>query len=653
MTGWKSRAPILVILLVTALVYWPGLKGPFLFDDFSNLALLAEAGRLDRPENVIHYLLSGFAGPTGRPVAMASFIPQAGYWPDDPFPFKGVNLLLHLVNALLLARVIERVLTARHQPPATASATAVLAAGIWALHPLWVSTTLYVVQRMTLLAATFTLLGLLLYLSGRAAIVAGRARQGWWRVIMGVYGMGLLAVLSKENGALLPLLVLVVERYGLAGTPVASLRERRRLGLVVGLPALAVVSYLASALPTLFVGDAGIRPFTPWQRLLTEGRVLWHYLAQLVSPQLEPGGLYAQEIPLSHGLFSPWTTAAAWAGLAAAWMLAERWRANRPSLALAITFFLAGHLLESTWLPLELAFEHRNYLPAMFLFLPIAEAIVGWNTIPRRVTVVILLALLASLTALRADLWGRPFAQALAWAERNPDSARAQVHLATLWLETGHIGEAARILDQTLERHPKDLLAAANRLFVACAAGHPSRREVDVVLAALAAAPIAHTVTQYQITRVLAPLREGRCGPAGREVFDALWRAAWTAAREQPAYRANLLQERALLHLADGHIEAADADLRQALALAPGPDAQLAAAALLASHGAFDAALALLDQPLPPRRQAGPGIVRVREWWLERIGYWERERRHLRATIQTDRAGALPRPVESANVATP
>ncbi|MEJ5211736.1 MAG: hypothetical protein WHV61_09945 [Burkholderiales bacterium] len=651
MNGLRRLGPLLALLLLTAAVYWPGLKGPFLFDDFGNLRLLEEAGRLDRPENVIRYLLSGFAGPTGRPVAMASFIPQAAHWPNDPAPFKRTNLLLHLLNGVLLAAVSRRLLRQQGLPAARADATAWLAAAIWLLHPLWVSTTLYVVQRMTLLATMFVLLGLLLYLAGRERLLEGQ-RGGFPLVLLGLYGMGLLATLSKENGALLPLLVLVMERYGLAIRPLPP-PARRRVLVAAGLPALAVLAYLAAFLPALFRGEAGIRDFTPAERLLTEGRVLWSYLAALFLPSPEPGGLYGQDVAVSRGLFDPWTTGIAWLAVAALWSLGERLRRHWPAAAFAIMFFLAGHLLESTWVPLELAFEHRNYLPAAFLFLPVAQALAA---LPRpfwqRAAVLGVIGVMAGLTLLRADLWGRPFAQALTWARQHSESPRAQAHLAALWLTTGNREEAARVLDAALRTHPRDLLLNLNRLLAACpdAVAAPL---VEQAVDAIGHAHLGHRVVQYQITRLLAELREGHCGAVSRSLFETLWKAADRAA--DAPFRAILLQERALLHLAEKRPTAAAQDFAEALRLDPRPDAQLASAAALARHDAFREALSLLDMPLDRPAPAGRPweIDAWREHWLERHGYWQRERALLRATIEADLAAALPESRESANVGAP
>lgn len=651
MTGWMRRAPLLALLLLTALVYWPGLKGPFLFDDFANLPLLHESGPLDRAENVIRYLLSGFAGPTGRPVAMASFMPEAASWPNDPFPFKRTNLILHLINAALLAAVVHRLLKAWAHP--RARAIAIVTAGVWALHPLWVSTTLYVIQRMALLATLFSLLGILMYLEGRRRIVAKSLSAGLGFMFVGVYGMGLLAALSKENGALLPLLLLVLERYGLANAPPLPRPARRWAVSIVGAPAAAVVAYLVSQLPLLATADAGLREFTPWQRLLTEGRVIVGYLGALLLPRIEGGGLYASEVPLATGLFSPWHAALPWLGLIAAWGVAERYKHVLPGLALAITFFLAGHLLESTWLPLELAFEHRNYLPAVFLPLPLALGIARLPDASRRWTIVGLLGLLAAMTLLRADLWGRPFALALTWAESHPDSPRAILHLAALWRETGNHEQATQLLKPMAARQPHDLLLAANRLLTACESRAPIEDSVRSLADALAAAPARTLVARLQLRALLDELRSGHCAPADQTAFERLWQAAWDQPRQTAATRALLLEQRALLRLAEGRHQEAGRDYLSALNEEARPDAQLAAAAALASHGAFDEALAVLDHPLPREDTNSSPIAYLRAAWNARSGYWERERVRLRQTILADRSGALPRPAESANVATP
>ena len=83
----------------------------------------------------------------------------------------------------------------------------------WLCAPLLASTVLYVIQRMAQLATLFLLAGLLCYVMGRQRQVGGQPRRGLALLLGGFVVFWPLAVLSKENGLLFPLLALVVETF--------------------------------------------------------------------------------------------------------------------------------------------------------------------------------------------------------------------------------------------------------------------------------------------------------------------------------------------------------------------------------------------------------------------------------------------------------
>jgi len=159
---WLLALPVLAFFVLA----WPAVHGPFVFDDFPNLAALAKTGAVDSWRALGIYLSESRYFP-GRPLAMLSFLPQQASWPGDPLPFKVVNLLLHGANALLLWALLRRV-TAAVMTPDRSRLVAALAAVAWLVHPMQLSTVFLVVQRMTLLATFFVLLGLLAYV------------QAWW-----------------------------------------------------------------------------------------------------------------------------------------------------------------------------------------------------------------------------------------------------------------------------------------------------------------------------------------------------------------------------------------------------------------------------------------------------------------------------------------
>jgi len=648
---------LLALLALAWLAYWPGRTGGFLFDDYSNLATLGDYGRIDTWWKVVAFLTSGFAGPTGRPLALATFLLDARNWPAAPEAFKLTNVAIHLLNGALLAGLcaaLARALGLARQPAAWAG---VLAAGLWLLDPFWVSTTLYVVQRMAMLAATFVFAGLWGYAHGRALLAQGRRRSAYaWMSVSLALGT-LLAVLSKENGALLPLLAWVLEALVFDRIHTA-LEQGGRTFLVwrwvfIRLPALAVLGYLATFLPGLWTGGTAGRDFTPLQRLLTETRIVWGYLGGIWLARTHDGGLFHDDIALSTGLLQPLSTLFAVIGILVliAFAAMSRW-ARHPVVAaagVAVGFYLAGQVMESTWLQLELAFEHRNYLPAGLMFLPLAIALVNGvrsssvadakklDPPPRRWPVwiaVALLALFALQTTRRADVWGKPFQQALVWAHEHPDSPRAQGYLANFWSNTGNTPEAARLLDAALRQHPRSLILLINRAGVACAQGEAPAGLRASLLQAARTADLADNVTQYQFGKLLDGL--GTCTALGPDFAQALIAASLANPHaDQTTVQRDLLHRKALAALSAGHAQAAYALDLQALRLPDLPvGARLRFAVELASAGHQQQALDLLNAvPSPLAHIHGWSMPALHQRWLRHVGFYQGSETHLRKVL--------------------
>jgi tetratricopeptide (TPR) repeat protein len=109
-----------------------------------------------------------------------------------------------------------------------------------------------------------------------------------------------------------------------------------------------------------------------YERILTEPRIIIFYLSLLFYPILSRLTLL-YDVDISHSLWQPWTTLPSifliLLLIAAAIYLCRK----RPLLSFCILFFFLNHVIEGTVIPLELIYEHRNYLPAMFLFIPVAQ----------------------------------------------------------------------------------------------------------------------------------------------------------------------------------------------------------------------------------------------------------------------------------------
>jgi len=435
--GHRRGIVFALLLLACALAYVPGLGGPLFFDDIPNLGdntLLDFDGR--RFDDWRAAVLSNDSGVLHRPVAMLSFAAnRVAAGELSPLALKGTNLAIHLaIGALLyslfLALLAAPALAAR-LPERERPLLALLGAALWLLHPLHVSTVLYAVQRMTQLSALFTVAGLLLFTRYRLRWAARGAGAGellaaaLWLLLLGA-----AAVLSKENGALLPWLLVVVEVCLFRGLWAGAARPWLRRGgwLLLALP-LLLVALLFTLDPGLLDVRYARREFSLEERLLTQARLLWHYLGWLALPDIRAMGFFHDDIAVSRGLWSPPTTALALAAWAGALLAALALRRRLPLLLFALLFFLVGHSLESSVWPLELVFEHRNYLPAMGPALLLAAALVGlsqrlvWWRPPLAGAVLCLL--LALLLGLRAWAWSDDVTLARQNVVNHPDSPRA------------------------------------------------------------------------------------------------------------------------------------------------------------------------------------------------------------------------------------
>lgn len=594
---------LVAMMALGAMVYWPGLRGGFIFDDYPNLSALGSYGGVRDWQAVKEFVFSGFAGPLGRPVALMSFLLDANNWPAAPRPFKLSNLWIHLITGLALYWATLNVLRFYGGQEARSRWVAVLNMAFWLLHPYMVSTTLYVVQRMAQLAALFMFAGLAGYLHGRLLLLRGRARAGYVWMSASLIAGTLMAAFSKENGMLLPLLVLVVEFCRPVrndGTDSVQPDWRWR-ALFLWLPTLAVSAALLSEL-NLSPQAWPTRPFNQVQRLLTEPRILWEYLYHLYVPRIEGRGLFQDGYQISTGWLHPWTTLPSILGLLALFFGAIWLRRKWPwgsYVALAVLFFLAAHVMESSLIGLELYFEHRNYAAAAFLFLPLAMVLVWMVERRSRLIglsgVTVLLVLLAGLTWQRATLWGDTEALQTYWAVTSPSSPRAQNRLAARLLDQGDVPGALRLLDQAMTRLPDSALLSMQWLLTRVQYGVATSQDFDRVRLAL---PRQRFDAQAVMAlRVMAEYLSDPSASAYQqqalELVDAM--SALERYRRVPVFNRLAPYLRGMLLMGQRKVEAATDQFLLAIPRYHDTDAALAMMAVVANAGYPKEALKILN----------------------------------------------------------
>ncbi len=454
---WSVGLILLCLIAITIAVYLPGLKGHFLFDDFSNLGEMNQYGEMNNWDNAKKFVMNGIAGPTGRPISLLTYVPQAEAWlSGDAYPFKVVNLVIHLICGVLLYFATRLVLMAYGELKKNKiQYVAIVVAGLWMLHPLMLSTTLYVIQRMAQLPLLFSLLAIIGYLKGRSYINI-RNMRAYLCMSLSI-GLGTLcATFSKENGALLPLLILVIEFCN-------PVKENRPLwqwrAIFLWLPSVIIIIALMKHInfsDNLWPN----RNFNQVERLLTECRVVVNYLMQLYIPRIEGYGLFQDGYLVSKNLTTPITTLYSLIFLTVLFIGALIVRKKTPLISMAILFFFAAHLMESTVIGLELYFEHRNYVAAIFIFLPLVLGLYWLSNHIKPILIifltVLILAFLSFLTFQRAILWSDDIKLMLYWAQNSPNSARAQsVHAAILSKE-GQTDQAKNTLERAIKQIPND-----------------------------------------------------------------------------------------------------------------------------------------------------------------------------------------------------
>lgn len=430
------------LLLLYVWLIWPSLSGPFVFDDFPNLKNLELLGS-DVSGNLGRYL-AAFIGSPGRPIAALSFLINDHAWPSDPFGFKYTNLMIHLLNGVLLFGLLRQLAKAAPEILPQSPLWPLLAMAAWLFHPLQLSAQMLVVQRMTLLSASFCLIGLWAY---TALLMRAKNAPGAFLAISALGACTILAFLCKENGALLPLLAWVFNatllHHVLAGKTNAVQRLTRAACILPSVMLFAGIIYMATR-----PGTFESREFGLMERLMTQTHVLADYLRHILIPRLSGSGIYFDDYTVYRAWTQPFRTLLLAAGIIVGLVLAIVKRRAFPILGFAVLWFFAGHAMESSILDLELYFEHRNYLP--LLGPVVALSVWAFSYSPRRALGIVLfslwLALLMAITALQAPVWGNTHLLTTLWAKERPMSLRATQELAKFQYDQGQSQAAADTL---------------------------------------------------------------------------------------------------------------------------------------------------------------------------------------------------------------
>ncbi|MBC2732974.1 MAG: tetratricopeptide repeat protein [Desulfobacteraceae bacterium] len=314
-----------------------------------------------------------------RPVANLSFALNWYLHGANVAGFHLINLIIHIFNTWLLYSFIVLLgatpgFPDRHR--AHIHAIALGASLLWALNPIQTQAVTYIVQRMASLTTFFYMVALIAYLKLRLSLPVR------WKIMWGI-GVGIafiLALGTKGNAATVPLAIVLMEWLFFSEKSEPYINRRLGgvfiAGSIFTVISVAIYFYWSDRnLVHILARSYEMRPFSLAERAFTQPRVLLFYLSLIFYPIPQRLSL-EHDFAVSTSMLNPWTTLPAFlivGILIGTGLLLVR---KQPLVAFAILFFFLNHAIESSIFPLEMVFEHRNYLSSIFIFLPFAAGFI-------------------------------------------------------------------------------------------------------------------------------------------------------------------------------------------------------------------------------------------------------------------------------------
>ena len=444
----KSAFPIAHFFIIAAaifLVYSNTFEAPFIFDDQANITLnpYVKIDNLswDSLKNV-----STLSPNKRRWLSNVSFALNYYFTGLNVFGFHLVNIVIHLTTAFSFFLLTKFTLNLNVFDGFTKKTeVALVATLIWAVHPLQTNGVTYIVQRMTSMAALFYIWSLLCYALAR---ISGSFVKRTILFASSIFAW-VMALLSKENSGMLPFMIIGYEFFFLQKV---NHEGRKKILMFSGFVFLvfAAISflYLGSNPFAKILAGYNLREFNLYQRLLTETRIIFHYLSLLFLPL--PSRLsITHNYPISTGFLAPPSTMVAFWGLLLLTFLSFYLFKRDRLISFAIFWFLGNLVIESSVIALDLVYEHRMYLPAMFLILAIVAKgyrLGSIRTSSVRLFFIIIIILLSFFTWQRNTTWKSDISIWTDEINKDPNSMLANLNLGAAYLRDRQFVEAEKYL---------------------------------------------------------------------------------------------------------------------------------------------------------------------------------------------------------------
>ncbi len=447
LSGCRKNVFAFVALLVVILItYSNTFDASWHFDDENNIL---ENNPLHLTELNMQDIKRTFfadwngSGKLYRPVACLSFALNYYFGGTEVYGYHLINLIIHVLSSVFLFLFVYHTLNLpllKKRYGSSSYFIALLSALLWAINPMQTQAVTYVVQRMTSMAGMFSIMAMYFYLKGKMSTQNPLKAIHYFICCV----CGILALGSKENAVMLPMVILLYDLFLIQGVTKRNIKRYLFFFLIAVLICVTIALVIAGPSildPKGIIAGYQNRGFSLSERLLTEPRVILFYISLLLYPM--PDRLCLEHnITLSSSLITPISTIISIIVIVLIFCLACASARKRPLISFCVLFFLMNHLIEASVFPLELVFEHRNYLPSMFFFVPLSILLSsGLQLFSRKRSLQVILIIFAILVLIG---WGHStYARNMVWkndgslsfdcVEKYPDLARPHHNLGVYY----------------------------------------------------------------------------------------------------------------------------------------------------------------------------------------------------------------------------
>jgi tetratricopeptide (TPR) repeat protein len=402
-----------------------------------------------------------------RPVAHISFALNYFFHRLEVRGYHAVNILIHVMTGILLFFLLKTTLSLpalnKKNDTSYAAIVSFITAAVWLLHPLQTQSVTYIVQRMNAMAAMFFILSMLLYT--RARLTASRKSR--WGLFTGCFISGILALGSKEIAATLPFCIFLYEFYFLQNLRL-GLKQYKRIWYLLAAAVLVFIFlaffYLGANPFKNIISSYPVYGITLFQKLLTETRVIVLYIALLFFPY--PGRLNLDyDFTVSLSLLTPATTLFSAVLLFGMVFFAVLVAQKQRLTSFCILWFLGNLVVESSFIPLELVFEHRVYLPSMFFLLLFTAPLYTLFAARRKffyIACAVVLAVMSLWTFERNSVWHDELTLWQDCLEKSPNKWRVHNNLGKEYFRRWETDRAIYHYQKALQIEPNAIMARMN-----------------------------------------------------------------------------------------------------------------------------------------------------------------------------------------------